>query len=168
MKHLILLLLLASLLSACKKKCDSCGPNQQCVDGVCQCKQWYEGANCDTAMIIKFDGTFIGLTYTNSANPVTDTFTFYEYIFQPNFADLQNTDLLVGKKQQANLSITSATTADYMQTYGPIPQIFVGQKKCGTVRISENGRDLTIIFSPVSIYGIIDSNTLYTFIGTKQ
>ncbi len=167
MKNLILLLLTITLLTSCKKKCDSCGAHQQCVDGVCQCQQWYEGVNCDTDMIDKFLGTFSGVTYKNSANPVFDTFTFKSQS-QPNFGYLVNTDFQTGKKQEGGLSVLSSTNADYFQIYGSVPQILISQKKCGTAKISADGHDLTLTFSPISVYGVIDSNTLYTFIGSKQ
>ncbi|MBS1685628.1 MAG: hypothetical protein JSS76_12780 [Bacteroidetes bacterium] len=167
MKRITFLLAFISLLSSCKKKCDGCGPNQQCVDGVCQCRQWYEGANCDTPMINKFLGTFIGTMYINSVNPSQDTFVF-EAIGMPNATNRSNGNGSLGSKQNSSISLLTSTTGDYF-TYIVLPnQLGDIRKKTGKAFISADGQDITLSFYWINGNGDVDSNTLSTFIGTRQ
>jgi hypothetical protein len=170
MKKIVLLSLsIILLLSACKKTCNSCNANQDCNNGVCQCKQWFEGANCAIAMSDKFGGTFIGSLYNNGINPVIDTFIFQSYSNLGNSAVLVNAQYNIPARTSSIIFLENSTTATYKQVYSPTPQGFSYNITCGTASIAPNGQNLTLSFSPISRQtGIVDSSTLYTFIGVKQ
>jgi hypothetical protein len=78
------------LLASCKKSCTGCNANQVCNNGACQCKDWYEGANCETAMSAKFVGAFIGNSYINGTNSYADTFVFDTESTHINILDRTN------------------------------------------------------------------------------
>lgn len=163
MRQIVLLILRILLLSSCKKKCSDCGPHQDCVNGICQCQQWYEGANCETPMIDKFVGTYIGTRYTNGSNPLVDTF-IVEKQGPPNATSVTHTS----SNDEGSISLQSSITGDYF-TYIYLPnQLGDIRKKCGKVTTTVSGADLALTYYWINGNGDVDSNTLFTFIGTKQ
>ena len=153
------------LLASCKKSCTGCNANQVCNNGICQCKDWFEGANCETAMSAKYSGTFIGRLYQNGLNLSLDTivlrpdtisgrYSFSQTGSSPAFSN--NVILSLQNSTQAIFGIAVAT------------QIFDASVNCGTATISHNGINLTVSYSPLTNNGIPNPDTIITFIGTKQ
>ncbi len=64
------------LYTACEK--DACTDLQcknggSCADGYCRCPSGYEGASCETRIVDRFIGSYIGTTRCNELPPLTDT-----------------------------------------------------------------------------------------------
>ena len=56
----------------------SCSSTGVCVDGTCDCDEFYEGGNCATEMRTKFYGNYLGtMTANGSAQNVTMALTEY-------------------------------------------------------------------------------------------
>lgn len=114
-------------------------------------------------MIDKFVGTYIGIRYTNGNNPILDTF-IVEKLGPPDAANLTHTS----STDQGSISLQSSTTGDYF-TYIYLPnQLGDIRKKCGRATTTGTGSDLTLTYYWINGNGTVDSNTLFTFIGTKQ
>ena len=172
MKRILIFLLLAASLTACKKKCIDCNQNQFCNNGTCQCKQWYEGSNC-VPMAIKFSGTFIGISYLNAANPRADTFVFafdsaVAYAVDRPFYLYQNGNYHFLNRPTI-LRLQSSTQA-FCQIEGggsggddPV--------NCGAANISQDGKNITLSYSPLTfttLNTLVNPDTVYTFLGVKQ
>jgi len=182
MKNYTLLFIATLLLiCSCKKKCDGgCGANYICNNGQCQCKQWYEGANCDIPMSQKFVGSFAGILYTNGRNPKPDTLVFSNinfgrlvpnYAFTPAFttADLTAAQLdsmlggiYLSSSTQGNCFIENAS------------QYFDNNINCGVCQINAEGTIISLSYSPLIVSPIsamnqpLDSTVIYTFTGVKM
>jgi hypothetical protein len=184
MKSYVLVFIIVLLpLCSCKKKCDGgCGTNYVCSSGHCQCKQWYEGANCDTPMSQKFVGTFAGTLYANGMNPKPDTLVFSNinigrllpnYAFTPSFATTNGNlasaqlDSILG-----GIELISATQGNcFIQNAS---QNFDDNINCGVCQINAEGTIISLSYSPLIVSPIpamnqpLDSTVIYTFTGVKM
>lgn len=56
----------------------TCNNGGICVDGTCDCADWYEGSSCNTEMRTKFYGTYQGtLTVAGSSNAIQTELSMY-------------------------------------------------------------------------------------------
>jgi hypothetical protein len=50
-----------------------CRNKGTCVDGFCKCPSGYEGARCETSVVVKFTGYYYGFTKCDMNPPVIDS-----------------------------------------------------------------------------------------------
>lgn len=117
-------------------------------------------------MSTKFAGNFIGNTYTNNGNTTLDTFIFSNFGGDPFYVSLMNGRYDIPRKRPGMIILKSSTTGIYGLDYSTVN--YSKNIYTGTAQITADGTTLTLSFAPIFTNGVIDSNTLYTFIGTKQ
>ena len=116
-------------------------------------------------MSAKFGGTFIGQLYVNGRNPTQDTIIFDADTVKGRSV-YKRTGPNIALYRSTTLFLQNSTQATYGSEFSD--QTFDKTVNCGTANISQNGKNLTLSYSPLMYTGEPNSDSVFTFIGAKQ
>lgn len=141
-------------LSACQKdqcKDVDCNGNGQCIIGVCDCDEGYEGPNCETIQREKFIGSYRGSESCITGN--------YDYFLSISSSPTSVAEILINNLFESGESVVARMGSDGYSFVIP-------SQPMGSSTVSGSGSlsgiTITITFS-VNLQGSIDNCSLSMF-----
>jgi hypothetical protein len=129
-----------------------CGPHKWCPGDECVCLDGYEGANCDTAKVYKFAGTYFGVWDISNGADYADTIILISDSIGSTALRFDSLPVVLTRVSDQQYKVFSLPLDSTLE---------------GTAALSNNNN--TLILNYTTTYSAYpDSSVTHTYTGTRQ